>query len=265
MDITIDWLGQSGFIIASDDFSVATDLYLSDYCQKISKLDHTRLTPIPIAPEKLGHLDAYLISHAHIDHCDPETIGPILSHGDTTFYGPKAIQSKIVDAKLPMDRFQFVKENAVTQLSENVSLCPIPAAHEDLEMDENGDSVALSFLLAFANARKVFFIGGDTIPYDGQGDQANQAIAALGAENYQKTAILPINGRDKERADLGFKGTLLVEEAAALVKAINATALIPCHFGMFALNNPREDFSTERFAASGVNAIQPKIGEKITI
>ena len=56
------WLGQSGFLVCSDGKTLLFDPYLSDsLTAKYAATDkpHTRMTAIPIAPEKLDFCGHY--------------------------------------------------------------------------------------------------------------------------------------------------------------------------------------------------------------
>jgi L-ascorbate metabolism protein UlaG (beta-lactamase superfamily) len=49
-------------------------------------------------------------------------------------------------------------------------------------------------------------------------------------------AMLPINGRDREREALGIVGNLSEREAGWLAKEIGARVVIPMHYDLFARN-----------------------------
>lgn len=76
----IHWLGQAGFWIDTGAHRILIDPYLSDslarkYAGQAN--DHRRMMPAPIAPEALPRPDVVLVTHAHTDHMDPETLGPL--------------------------------------------------------------------------------------------------------------------------------------------------------------------------------------------
>ena len=244
-NISLEWLGQSGFCLRTPDVNIACDLYLSDFCRKKSKLDHSRLMPIPIAPEKLNFVNHYLISHGHIDHFDPETVGPILNSSlGTKFWSPPSCQ-KVIDEYFPEEnsRFTIINSGKRYWLASNISLVAIPAAHEELEKDTNGEYIYFSYLVLFEHKNKAVFFAGDTIPFTGQSEFINNNVPS----GYNLTMVLPVNGRDKERAKLGFKGNMNIDEAVMLANACGASRLVPCHFGMFALNDISESMSLKLF------------------
>lgn len=263
MKITLEWLGQSGFLLRFQKITVACDLYLSDFCNKVSRLDHTRLMAIPVRPEKLNFIDHYLITHSHIDHFDPETVGPILNvNPETHFYClPEAM--RVVQKYFPeyKGKFQQLKSFHDYKLCNKLRLIALPAAHEELEKDANGEYIAFSYLLLFDNCKKAVFFAGDTIPFEKQA----QIIGERMPENYHLTLLLPVNGRDRERAKLGFKGNLTLAEAVELYQELKADLLIPCHFGMFALNDLKEIMDSSFFRRNKVNAIIPELNKSICL
>lgn len=257
----LKWLGQSGFLLEADGIRFACDLYLSDYCKQRSKLDHTRLLPIPVAPEALERIDYYLITHIHIDHFDPLTVGPILrSQIATRFYCPPVGRS-VIGEFFPEERTRFTLLFSKTEytLSSGVRLLALPAAHEELEKDTDGEYIAFSYLLLLDVTKQAVFFAGDTISFVGQGGMIRKAVP-LG---YALTMVLPVNGRDQRRATLGFKGNLTLAEAIGLCNDVQASLLVPCHFGMFALNDIPEKLVVDFFRGLQAKFEIPEVGQQI--
>ncbi|MEI8247699.1 MAG: MBL fold metallo-hydrolase [Lentisphaerota bacterium] len=261
--LTLTWLGQSGFLLKSPWISLACDLYLSDYCQKKSRIDHTRKMPITVMPEQLPSIDHYLITHEHIDHFDPETVGPILRiNTQTRFYCPpvcaKIIREYFAEKYLS---FQLLQSMTEYHLTADVRLLALPAAHERLEKDSAGEYIALSYLILFDTMKKAVFFGGDTIPFALQAQLIRDAVPS----GYELIMVLPVNGRDNERAKLGFKGNLTLDEAIALYHECNAARLIPCHWGMFALNDLKAPLIPSYFTAKNCHCIIPEVNRQTEI
>lgn len=256
-ELTTTWLGQSGFLIRAAGCSIACDLYLSDACKKRSKLDHTRLMTIPVAPGALTGIDIYIITHAHMDHFDPLTVGPLMVANPAMRILCPPSGGRIIDEFFPGERtrFELIRSGHDITLADAVRLIAIPAAHEELEKDATGEYIAFSYLLFFDTPRKTVFLAGDTIPYAGQGGVIRKALP----EGYELTMVLPVNGRDEARAKLGFKGNLTLEEAVALYQECGATMLIPCHFGMFALNDLKAPPEPVFFTAHNCHAVIPEV------
>src|SRR5437763_12396713 len=74
-------LGQSGYLLKGGRHVVIIDPYLSNYVEEITpepKGAFARLVPIVARPEELDMVDVALSSHHHADHCDPQTLLPIM-------------------------------------------------------------------------------------------------------------------------------------------------------------------------------------------
>lgn len=261
--LSLTWLGQSGFLLDYRGVRIACDLYLSDFCRKKSRLDHTRKMPIPVQPESLDDIGHYLVTHGHIDHFDPETVGPVMkANPATVFHCPPACR-KIAGEYFPggMERFHFVNTLKAYQLEKGVSLIALPAAHEELDKDGDGEYIAFAYLLLFEDCSTAVFFCGDSLVYAG----LEGYIKAFLPPGYKLFMVLPVNGRDKERAALGFKGNMNMAEAADLCRECGAEMLIPCHFGMFALNDLSAPPVAEDLAAMGVRAMIPEVLKPIVL
>ena len=262
-EITLCWLGQSGFLLSYGGISLLADPYLSDSCAKLkSKLDHTRGTPIVRDPAALK-ADFYLITHSHADHFDPETIVPVMKNNpDCRFFCPGDCRGKIEQFCPEYSaRFEFVSAGKMVGLAPDVELHIIPAAHETLETDESGEYKAVSFLVNFRKENVSVFFAGDTISYPGQDAAVLRAVPA-GAE---LVMCLPVNGRDEARHAIGIAGNMDVDEAVMLAKTCGAGLLIPCHIKMFAGNDPKEEVTAEYCEKSGVKTLLPEAGKEFVL
>ena len=261
--VKLCWLGQSGFLLSYGEISLLTDPYLSDSCAKLkSKLDHTRGTPIVRNPEELK-ADFFLISHCHADHFDPETITPVMANNPACrFFCPGDCREKI--GKFFPEKtakFEFVSAGKMVELAPGIELHTIPAAHETLETDENGEYKAVSFLVNFRKENVSVFFAGDTIPYPGQ-DAAILRNLPAGAK---LTVCLPANGRDEARHAMGIAGNMDIDEAVMLAKNCGSELLIPCHIKMFAGNDPAEEVTTDYCEKLGMKTLLPEAGKEFCL
>jgi len=226
------WLGQSGFLLQWQSHHLLFDPYLSDsLTKKYAATDkpHVRMTERVVAPERLNFINVVTSSHNHTDHLDPETLGPLLgANPKMDLVIPEANREFVIErlkivAELPrgLDAGQFTTVAGF-------KIHAVPAAHEQLERDENGRHKFLGYVVEFDDA--FVYHSGDTVLYDGMIEGLRRWPIDV--------ALLPINGRAPERR---VAGNLWGREAAQLAKDIGARLVIPCHYEMFEFNTATPD------------------------
>jgi L-ascorbate metabolism protein UlaG (beta-lactamase superfamily)/protein-tyrosine-phosphatase len=222
------WLGQAGFLIAQGGLRIVIDAYLSDsLAQKYagSRFPHQRMMPPPVEPGGLTGIDWLLCSHAHTDHMDPGTIPALLAANPAArVLAPRAERARALERGVPEARLVLIDAGETVDLG-GVTCTASPAAHEDLARRPEGYPF-LGYVLTGGGV--TLWHSGDTIPFAGLADW----LAPLRVD----LALLPVNGRDAERAANGVPGNLTLEEAVALSDAIGARAMLGHHFGLFAFN-----------------------------
>ena len=220
------YLGQEGFVIGAKGSYLAIDPYLSDYvdqncCQFVQ---WRRNYSAPVRPEQLNMLAGVLCTHSHYDHADPWTL-PHLAKANpcAVFLVPAPEVDTIAAYGIEKERIvPAVAGVAVTIGAFRVT--PVPAAHEVLHTDAQGNYYELSYIIDDGNNR--VFHGGDMCLYDGLMDRLKNI----------DVAILPINGRDAERNANDIIGNMDCQEAVQLAKAIEAELLVPVHHDLYEVN-----------------------------
>jgi L-ascorbate metabolism protein UlaG (beta-lactamase superfamily) len=125
----------------------------------------------------------------------------------------------------------------------------VPAAHEELETDEQGRHKFLGYVVQFGPY--TIYHSGDTVRYPGMVEK----LAPFDID----VAILPINGSKPERR---VPGNLNGAEAAQLAKDINAKLTIPCHYHMFEFNTVEPEEFTQPADELGINYRVLQAGER---
>ncbi|HMO25284.1 MAG TPA: MBL fold metallo-hydrolase, partial [Tepidisphaeraceae bacterium] len=203
--------------------------YLSDtLAEKYrgSAKPHDRLTASPLRPERIAHVDLLLVTHKHSDHFDPGTVPAMLrSSPRTRLVLPRALMDHARSMGLDDARIVCVDADQPIKLN-GVRIRPIPAAHERLDRDAQGNYLCLGYIIEIAQTR--LYHSGDTIPYPG-------LVERLAAEPVD-VAFLPINGRDAGRHALGTPGNCTIEESLCLAALAGVRTLVPHHYDMFAFN-----------------------------
>jgi L-ascorbate metabolism protein UlaG (beta-lactamase superfamily) len=222
------WLGQSGYLVQWQSHHLLIDPYLSDsLTKKYAGTDkpHMRMTERVIAPERLDFVEVVTSSHNHTDHLDGETLIPLLKvNPSLTVIVPRANVSFAAERlQVPPERLTLIRADGEAIQIDPFTFHAIPAAHEALEQDENGDHRFTGLIIEMGN--RTIYHSGDCVPYDGLVDRLRNWKLDL--------ALLPINGRDPRR---GVAGNFNRQEAAALGKEIGANLVVPCHYEMFEFN-----------------------------
>ncbi len=236
------WLGQSGFLVSWQGCYFLFDPYLSDsLTHKYASTDkpHVRMTERVVAPEKLTFVDVITSSHNHTDHLDKETLVPLMEHSSgVKMIIPEANRAFVAnrlevseDGLFGLDAGQFLKIPPF-------EIHAVPAAHENLDLDEHGRHVYLGYVIKFGPW--TIYHSGDTVLYDGMEMLLHQWSIDL--------AILPINGSRPERR---VSGNMWGKEAAKLAKDIGAGCVIPCHYEMFDFNTETPDSFVEACESLG--------------
>jgi L-ascorbate metabolism protein UlaG (beta-lactamase superfamily) len=226
------WLGQSGFAVRHGSGSFLIDPYLSNSLAKKyagTTFPHVRMMPIPVAPELVSDVDLVLCTHRHADHMDPETLGVISRNECVRFVVPSAVVSHAVE-KTGLDPRRIIPINAgeTVEPSPGIRIAAVPAAHEELEMNDQGAYAALGYVIHVNGIVSVYH-SGDCVPYDA----LNSWLGKVGKID---VGILPVNGRDAQRTAAGVLGNFTFDEALAVFADVHFQQMIVAHFGMFHFN-----------------------------
>jgi L-ascorbate metabolism protein UlaG (beta-lactamase superfamily) len=226
------WLGQSGFLIQWHGRHLLLDPYLSDsLTKKYAGTDkpHVRMTELVIEPHRLDFIDVVTSSHNHTDHLDAETLVPLLAANPKMAVVVAEANRAFAAERLnvPPERLIGLDDGQSVTI-ENFELSAVPAAHDQLEQDENGHYKYLGYVARFGDF--AVYHSGDTRLYDGMVDRLRPFHIDI--------ALLPINGHSPKRR---VAGNLSGAEAAWLGREIGAKLLIPCHYDMFTFNTASPD------------------------
>jgi L-ascorbate metabolism protein UlaG (beta-lactamase superfamily) len=249
------WLGQSGFLLQWKGKRILIDPYLSDsLTKKYAATDkpHTRMSERVIDPELLKNISIVSSSHNHTDHLDGETLVPVLKNNPgIKFIIPEANREFVADRVKCTKEFPLGLNDGRSVTIGQFAFHGIPAKHNEIERDENGNCKFMGYVIGFDKYR--IYHSGDTLWFD--------EMVALLKPFAVDVAILPINGNDPSRK---VAGNLNCEEAAKLGKAIGAKLVIPCHYDMFTFNTADVKHFTEEAQKLGQSYKILKGGERFS-
>jgi L-ascorbate metabolism protein UlaG (beta-lactamase superfamily) len=240
------WLGQAGFVLraAAGAPVVVIDPYLSDFLAAKyagAHFPHVRMMPSPIGAAELPRVDLVLCSHKHSDHMDPWTL-PVLAreHPACRFVVPAPVTEHALGLGLPADRVIAAYADTVMEPLPGVRVYPLPAAHEHLELEADGNSPFLGYVVELDGW--TVYHSGDCVPYTGLVERLRRHRVDLG--------LLPVNGRDAGRLARGVPGNFHWREALAICQAAGIPDLVGHHVGMFDFNTLSEAVLDAAIAAN---------------
>jgi L-ascorbate metabolism protein UlaG (beta-lactamase superfamily) len=254
------WLGQSGFLVGWRDRHLLLDPYLSDsLTEKYAGTDrpHVRMTERVVDPARLDFVDVVTASHAHTDHLDPQTLGPLLQAAPAVaIVAPESERPLVaVRAGVDVDR-PIGMDDGTTASAAGFVIAAVPAAHERIERDEGGRLHHLGYVVRCGPF--AIYHAGDTLPYPGMAERIRRAAGGTPVA----AALLPINGRAVERR---VAGNLDGRQAAELASGIGARLAIPCHFDMFEFNTATPDLFAATCRRIGQQYTVLDAGERLTL
>ncbi len=221
------YLGQEGYLIKYREKYIVIDPYLSAYtdencCSETVKW--VRNYPSPISASELDFVDYVLLTHEHYDHADPYTLSDIAKcNPKAVFIAPEPIKNTILSYGIATDHMIGAIADEVIEL-DDCKVTPIPAAHEELRQDENGNYMDMGYKLICGNIS--IYHAGDCCLYDGLTERVMNVDVLM----------VPINGRSYYKLRDDIIGNMTVEEALILAKESKADMIVPMHYDLYPIN-----------------------------
>ena len=226
---TAEFLGQAGFRFRIGEQTIYVDPYLSDSVEELDAPDLRRQVVRPLAPEKVDDADWVLITHEHIDHCDPHTLPQLAKASpDARFLGPSPVLERLKAWGIAPSRLDLAKE-AWFDLGGGVRVYTVPAAHPQIERDSEGNLACVGFVLELLEGERIYIAGDTSLE-----DAVLQPVKQHGP---YEIAFLPVNEPNYFRERRGIIGNMTVREAFGFAEEISAERMYPCHWDMFAANS----------------------------
>lgn len=226
--IPVNALGQAGFRLQFEGCIAYIDPYLSNSVERIEGETRRRMVPIPVDPSLINDADYVLITHGHIDHCDPETIVPMATASPSCrFICPGEVAFILKELGIQDNRIILAREEWLT-ISQTVKVRAVPAAHPTIERDIQGDLRCVGYVFQF-NGRRIYHSGDTSVC-----DELLSTLSNLGGID---VAILPVNERNYYREREGIIGNMTVREAFTMATDIGVKVLVPMHWDMFKVNS----------------------------
>lgn len=225
--IPVQMFGQSGCRLNFPDATIYCDPYLSNSVQVLHAPDLERQVPILVPPENIADADLVLITHDHIDHCDPHTLPKIASASpQARFIAPPGPAANLQSWGIDAERIQTAREDWM-QIAPGLRVRAVPAAHPEIERDTNGHLICVGYLIDYEDRR--IYLAGDTFA-------RQEIIDCLIEHGPVHTAFLPVNEHNFFRDRCGILGNMSVREAFQFATEIGVNQVVAVHWDMFAIN-----------------------------
>ncbi|MEH6559627.1 MAG: MBL fold metallo-hydrolase [Oceanicoccus sp.] len=227
MLVHITMLGQVGVILKIAQLTIVIDPYLSNSVAEKESPDLLRLIEIPFIPSELVDVDYILITHEHRDHCDIDTLAPLLrastnakviaNHGVLNFLRAEGIDESrlIAAATLPL----FVDADVVFHM--------LPSAHPVVASDGHGAYKALGFIVE-VNGHYIYHCGDTAVN--------KEVIDAVRVFEKIDIGFIPVNEHNYYRGVKNILGNMSVREAFQFAEDVNIEQFVPTHWDMFEAN-----------------------------
>lgn len=221
-------LGQTGLKISNDSLCILVDPYLSDSVQRLDAPDLVRQVPIAYDPSTLTNVDWVLITHEHMDHCDPHTI-PALAEASpqACFLAPEPVRRQLREWGIAETRIMAATMDWI-ELGCELKVRAVPAAHPRILLGHDDQPRAVGYLVERGPQR--VWIAGDT-------SVCEELIQYLQALLPIHTALLPVNEDNFYRRRRGIVGNMSVREAFGLAAELNIKQVVPVHWDLFEINS----------------------------
>ena len=226
--LNIKYLGQSGFMMDCDNIFFLLDPYLSNSVEILDSADLVRKVPLYLEPKDIKNLNYILITHAHIDHCDPHTI-PFLSEKfpNCEFIAPEPVRKILINWGISSKRIINASTSKL-KIKDNLFIQSVPAFHPKLTKGNDGEPNEIGWII-YHYDRKIYFAGDTSVHID--------LINFLKNLKPIEYAFLPVNEDNFFRRRRGIIGNMSIRDAFCLADELEIKHLFPVHWDMFEVNS----------------------------
>jgi L-ascorbate metabolism protein UlaG (beta-lactamase superfamily) len=255
-NIRVTYFDTAMILIEADGVRLLTDPVLdpSGSAFDYGPVRLEKISPASISPQRLGRIDAVLLSHdQHADNLD-NAGRELLSRIPRVLTTPFAA-SRLGGAAEGLSSWQSVIVKGANGSA--VTITAVPAQHSsDFTKEITGP--VTGFLITTCDGKRIY-ISGDTILFDGTDEIAARCAPV-------DLAILHVGDARIEAID-DLKVSLSAEEAVLYAESLGARRVIPIHFEGWKHFTEDGDRAASVFAASKLasRAIRIRSGETVVI
>lgn len=233
------FIGQAGFVLKSMSGKLlAIDLYLSDCVARYDGFK--RLIPFILQPDEIT-FDYIIITHAHYDHFDPDSVPTLMANEKTKLFASTGCEKEVKRLGIAGGNISYVKAGDRIDL-------------DDIKIEfvfcDHGSSAPDAFGAVIEIDDKLVYIAGDTCL---RTDKVDEIKCGRDFD----IMIAPINGTFGN----------MNETDAVLCREVKPKLMIPCHFGCFAeqWGSPQAFYEVMKTDMPDQKYNSMRIGERIEI
>jgi L-ascorbate metabolism protein UlaG (beta-lactamase superfamily) len=253
--LQVIWFGHASILVEIEGARVLIDPLWSERCSPVQFAGPRRLHEMPLPVDRLGSVDAIVISHDHYDHLDLDTIRALARTQTAPFLVPIGVGAHLDRWGVSADRIIELDWDEGVDVA-GLRLTATAAHHFSGRGLSRNPTLWSSWVIAGAR-RKVFYTG-DSGYFPG--------YARIGAEYGPfDLSLVQIGAYSPAWPDIH----MYPEEAVAAHLDLRADLLIPVHWATFVLAFHAWDEPVDRLwreaNARGVRLAVPRPGERVDV
>lgn len=214
--MNVTWITQAGLVFENEKMTVMVDPYLSNSVAE--KLDPAKERRIPV-DESIFEIrpDVIIITHDHLDHLDPDTLGRFLARKDKpiTVLASENAYNKLLGLGYSGHNYVLLAPHSVWSEG-GLTFYAVKAEHSD--------RCAAGYIID--DGKETFYISGDTL----YNYEVIDDVIEL-CEDGVDFVFLPING---------VGNNMNARDAADFACEIGAKCAVPLHYGLFDSIDPKD-------------------------
>jgi L-ascorbate metabolism protein UlaG (beta-lactamase superfamily) len=251
----VTWFGHASCLVELDGVRILLDPVWSERCSPSQHVGPRRLHAVPASLDRLGPVDAVVISHDHYDHLDTDTVRALATSTDALFVVPLGVGAHLDAWGVPERRYVERDWGESVDVG-GVRVTAVEAQHFSGRGLRRDGTLWASWVLSGPGGR-VFF-SGDTGYHHG--------YAAIGAEHGPFDAsLMAVGAYDPAWHDIHLDP----EEAVQATEELRGGLLLPIHWCTFVLAPHPWAEPVERLlvaaATRGVPVTVPRVGDRVDV
>ncbi|MBM6405624.1 MBL fold metallo-hydrolase [Phycicoccus sp. CSK15P-2] len=251
----VTWFGHSSALVEIGGARLLLDPVWSERCSPSRHVGPRRMHGTPLPLERIGHVDAVVISHDHYDHLDMPSIRTLVDTTQAVFVVPLGVGAHLDVWGVPAERVVECDWGESHEVA-GVRVTAVESQHFSGRGLRRDGTLWASWVLA-GEAGRVFF-SGDTGYFDGYEE--------IGAEHGPfDVSLMAVGAYDPSWQDIHLDP----EEAVRATVELRGGVLLPIHWCTFVLAPHPWAEPVERLlvaaATEGVPVAVPRVGERVDV